>query len=171
MLSPDAFQIQSDHAVFIPFQSNTEILRHMSLQALRNGVKSKRFIICDEKIYYYSHALDRLLCNEAHLNKALNDMEPGFDGEIGGAICCALIWNNENGEGFLVHRDSKKLLLAFVPIINEEVLLHIQRLQAALNESARIARAIPFKTIPHLHSEPCSFSTLLEDLSLSLRLL
>ena len=117
----------SGQAVFLPLGRTLWTLRRQTMQAIREGARPESYTIIGEETYF-PDVLDSILCD---LETRMEELEQYFElafGKSNGAYRCIILWNGNDREGLLVHREKKKLLCAYYPAVTEDDILKEQAL-------------------------------------------
>ena len=119
MNAPKQMKIQRGEVIFLPPEGCLWDMRQAAKQAARDGRPMQRFLVTYEN-FYYPQMLDQLLADEKELHTLALALGAKIVGKEGDSFRCAALWDTENGEGFLLRRESAELLCAFIPSITAE---------------------------------------------------
>lgn len=136
--------VQSGRAVFLPLHGDLEELRRETKRVLLDGAELRAFVVCREEIFY-PRLGERLLLTEP----PLVDLTPPLGGEVSGcergALRCMALWDEEYGDGALLHRDVNGIWGAYLPVMTLEQARREQEISRTLVRLAADAGEIPIR--------------------------
>jgi hypothetical protein len=159
-----AGRAQEGEAIFHPMELSLWDVRQEAKQRAMDGSPAWLFRVKHE-VQYDPHTLNQLLWDPKQLQELEESLGEKIIGVENGALNCAALWDGENEEGILIHKEGDELICAYLPLMSKAEAEKEHALSMKLAALASEADDVPIRIDRKIEAGRWSLKRLLHYLS------